>query len=154
MSKHDDYIYVTGDEPFIQTQPTTGRSALTKVATSAALVATGMGLGVAFSPASALLQQPVAIDAGSQNNSTLTPEVNSSANPAANPLGANPASITNYQLPTQQLSGGTTQPDFGNLSSATPIGSGSWSDDDDDRHENDSDDREDHHNPGDHEDDD
>ena len=153
MSKHDDYIYVTGDEPFIQTQPTTGRSALTKFATSAALVATGMGLGFAFSPASALLQQPVAIDAGSQNNSTLTPAVSSSANPAANPLGVNPASITNYQLPTQQLSGGTTQPDFGNLSSATPIGSGSWSNDDD-RHENDSDDREDHHNPGDHEDDD
>ena len=150
MAKRDDFIYETGDETYVYDEPVKAGKSLASKAASIALVATGLGIGMAFNPAAALFAQN-ATDAklspqaaqpfGSDSQSPLTlPNETANTGQTFAAESFSPLANSAYQVPTQQFTAGTGTPSFGNLSSATPTGSGAWSDDDDE----DSDDREDH----------
>ena len=166
MAKRDDFIYVTsdetGDDTYVYDEPVKAGKSLASKAASIALVATGLGIGMAFNPAAALFAQN-ATDAklspqaaqpfGSDSPSPLTlPNETGSTGQTFEAESFSPSTNSAYQVPAQQFTAGTGTPSFGNLSSATPTGSGAWSDDDDD--DEDSDDREDHDDRDEDEDDD
>ena len=150
MAKRDDFIYETGDETYVYDEPVKAGKSLASKAASIALVATGLGIGMAFNPAAALFAQnatdtklspQAAQPFGSDSPSPLTlPNETGSTGQTFEAESFSPLANSAYQVPAQQFTAGTGTPSFGNLSSATPTGSGAWSDDDDE----DSDDREDH----------
>lgn len=164
MAKRDDFIYETGDETYVYDEPVKAGKSLASKAASIAIVATGLGIGMAFNPAAALFAQSTS-DAklspqaaqpfGSDSQSPLTlPDETGSTGQTFTAESFSPSTNSAYQVPAQQFTAATGTPSSGNLSSATPTGSGAWSDDDDDDNDEDSHDREDHDDRDEDEDDD
>ena len=135
MSNQSEF-YQTTDDVYYYDEPKATSKTKVSTAASIAVISAGLGIGIAFNPAAALIgstdfaesQKPAVIDA---NQSVIagSDAIMSDALAAPNSATFDATAVNlapntgQYKVPAQQLQNSTGTPNFGSLSSATPSGS-------------------------------